>query len=127
MNANRFFSVPYDNRNDITIKLLRHNANGLLGYGRWVALLGMLYDAHGCMRLEVPGMAELVVSELDFCNSAEMREYMETLSELGLIDSTAWSARNAIVNKGVCNELEYRRGRSENGKKGGRPKKESEA
>lgn len=126
MNANRFFSVPYDNRNDVTIKLLRHNANGLYGYGRWVALLGMLYDSHGCMRLEVPGMANILVSELEFADNDELLEYLDTLSDLGLIDATAWKARNTIVNKGVCNELEYRRERSEIGKKGGRPKKNTE-
>lgn len=123
MNANRFFSVPYDNRNDVTIKLLRHNAGGMAGYGRWVALLGMLYDSHGCLRLEVPGMAHLLVSELEFSDESEMLEYMDTLSDLNLIDATAWSARKTIVNKGVCSELEYRRERSETGKKGGRPKK----
>ena len=47
MDANRFFSIPYDNRNDVKMRRLRKRLGGYEGYGRWVALLGMLYDEHG--------------------------------------------------------------------------------
>lgn len=123
MNANRFFSVPYDNRNDVTIKLLRHNANGLYGYGRWVALLGMLYDSHGCLRLETPGMVPLLMCELEFTEQDVLLDYLETLADLNLIDATALHARKTVVSKGVCEQLEFRSNKTEAGKKGGRPKK----
>ncbi len=123
MNANRFFSVPYDNRNDVTIKLLRHNANGLYGYGRWVALLGMLYDSHGCLRLELPGMVPLLMCELEFTEQDVLLDYLETLADLNLIDATALHARKTVVSKGVCEQLEFRNNKTEAGKKGGRPKK----
>ena len=123
MNANRFFSVPYDNRNDVTIRLLRHSANGLLGYGRWVALLGMLYDSHGCLRLEVPGMVGLLMNELEFTAQDDLLEYLETLADLNIIDATSLHARKNVVSKGVCEQLEYRNAKTEAGKKGGRPKK----
>ena len=123
MNANRFFSVPYDNRNDVTIKLLRHNANGLYGYGRWVALLGMLYDSHGCLRLETPGMVPLLMCELEFTEQEVLFDYLETLADLNLIDVTALHARKTVVSKGVCEQLEFRNNKTEAGKKGGRPKK----
>lgn len=123
MNANRFFSVPYDNRNDVTIKLLRHNANGLYGYGRWVALLGMLYDSHGCLRLETPGMVPLLMCELEFTEQEVLFDYLETLADLNLIDATALHARKTVVSKGVCEQLEFRNNKTEAGKKGGRPKK----
>lgn len=126
MNANRFFSVPYDNRNDVTIKLLRHNANGLYGYGRWVALLGMLYDSHGCLRLELPGMVPLLMCELEFTEQEELLEYLETLADLNLIDATALHARKTVVSKGVCEQLEFRNSKAEAGKKGARAKKQAE-
>lgn len=126
MNANRFFSVPYDNRNDVTIKLLRHNAGGLYGYGRWVALLGMLYDSHGCLRLELPGMVPLLMCELEFTEQDELLEYLETLADLNLIDATALHARKTVVSKGVCEQLEFRNAKTEAGKKGARAKKQAE-
>ena len=72
MNANRYFSVPYDGRNDVTIRLLRKRAGGIVAYGRWVALLGILYDSDGIIRLEVPGMSELLQEELDFSSQDEL-------------------------------------------------------
>ena len=126
MNANRFFSVPYDNRNDVTIKLLRHNANGLYGYGRWVALLGMLYDSHGCLRLETPGMVPLLMCELEFTEQEVLFDYLETLADLNLIDATALHARKTVVSKGVCEQLEFRNAKTEAGKKGARAKKQAE-
>ena len=116
MNANRYFSVPYDGRNDVTIRILRKREGGLVAYGRWVALLGMLYDSDGILQLEKPNVAELLAEELEFSNESELREYLETLADLGLIDATAYTARNHVINAGVVKEIDYYRAKSEAGK-----------
>ena len=118
MNANRFFSIPYDNRNDVTMRLLRMQCDGLRAYGRWVALLGMLYDADGILRLEVPGMAGLLTSELEFEDVNQLGEFLEVLAELELIDATAYRERNHVINSGVVREIDYYRAKAEAGKAG---------
>ena len=116
MNANRYFSVPYDGRNDVTIRLLRKREGGLVAYGRWIALLGMLYDSDGILQLEKPNVAELTAEELDFNSEDELRGYLETLAELELIDATAYTDRNHVINPGVVKEIDYYRAKSEAGK-----------
>lgn len=118
MNANRYFSVPYDGRNDITVKLLRKREGGLVAYGRWVALLGMLYDADGILQLDRPHVCELLAEELEFSNESDLRGYLETLAELDLIDLTAYRERNHVINAGVVKEIDYYRAKSEAGKAG---------
>ena len=49
MEGNRFFSVPYDIINDFKICRLMNISGGIVALGRWVALLGMLYDEHGLL------------------------------------------------------------------------------
>ena len=116
MNANRYFSVPYDGRNDVTIRLLRKREGGLVAYGRWIALLGMLYDSDGILQLEKPNVAELIAEELDFNSEDELRGYLETLAELELIDVTSYTDRNHVINPGVVKEIDYYRAKSEAGK-----------
>lgn len=120
MNANRFFSIPFDNRNDVTIRLLRKRDGGMEAYGRWVALLGMLYDSDGILQLEKPNVAELVAEELDFNSEDELRGYLEILAELELIDATAYETRGHVINSGVVKEINYFRAKSEAGKAGNR-------
>ena len=120
MNANRFFSIPYDNRNDVAIRLLRSQGGGLVAYGRWVALLGMLYDSDGIIRLEVPGMVDLLLNELEFADQDELLEYLDTLAGLQLIDAGSLSERNHVINEGVVKEIDYYRAKSEAGKEGNR-------
>ena len=115
MDANRFFSVPYDNRNDTRILRLRRREGGMAAYGRWVALLGMLYDEHGLLDLNDEDTMWMVSRELEL---DDVNGYMESLASIGLIDMELWSAFRHVVNDGVCYEIEYRRAKSEAGKKG---------
>ena len=120
MDANRFFSVPFDNRNDVKMKRLRKRLGGYAGYGRWVALLGMLYDEKGILDMSDAEMREIVADELEL---DEVDEFFTELAKLGLIDDKLYHSMSHVVNHGVCDELEYRKTRSEVGKMGGRPKK----
>lgn len=115
MDANRFFSIPYDNRNDVKMRRLRKRLGGYEGYGRWVALLGMLYDEHGILDMTDREMQEIVAEELDL---EDVDEFFIELGKLGLIDEEVYRSLGHVVNHGVCDEVEYRRKKSEAGKKG---------
>ena len=103
MDANRFFSVPFDNRNDVKMKRLRKRLNGYAGYGRWVALLGMLYDEKGILDMSDAEMREIVADELEL---DDVDEFFTELAKLGLIDDKLYHSMSHVVNHGVCDELE---------------------
>lgn len=115
MDANRFFSIPYDNRNDVKMRRLRKRLGGYAGYGRWVALLGMLYDEKGVLDMNDQEMREIVSEELDL---DDVDGFFCELSGLGLIDGELYAEMSHVVNHGVCDEIEYRRKKSEAGRKG---------
>ena len=115
MDANRFFSVPYDNRNDVKMKRLRKRLGGYAAYGRWVALLGMLYDENGILDMNCQDMREIVADELDL---EDVDEFFIGLADIGLIDKELYDGLNHVVNKGVVEQIEYRVKKSNAGKKG---------
>ena len=116
MDANRFFSVPFDNRNDVKMKRLRKRLGGYAGYGRWVALLGMLYDEKGIIDMSCQDMCEIVCDELELDDADE---FFTNLAEIGLIDKELYHSLNHVVNNGVVEQLEYRVKKSDAGKKSG--------
>ena len=115
MDANRFFSVPYDNRNDTRILRLRAKAGGMAAYGRWVALLGMLYDDHGLLDMGDEATRWMVARELDL---EDVDGFMDALASVGLIDRQIYEAQGHVMNDGVCDEIEYRKRKAEAGRKG---------
>ena len=116
MDANRFFSVPYDNRNDVKIRRMRKRMGGIVAYGRWVALLGMLYDEGGILDMNDMTMIEIVAEELEL---DDIDEFFTDLASIGLIDKELYHSLGHVVNNGVCKEIEYRKLKSEAGKKSG--------
>jgi len=120
MDSNRYFSVPYDAIHDFKIRRLMKASGGIVAYGRWVALLGMLYDEHGLLDMNDQLTRDVVAQELEL---EDVDEFMMCLAHVGLIDSELYHATSHVVNSGVCEELEYFRQKSESGKKGGRPRK----
>ena len=118
MDANRFFSIPYDATHDFKIRSLMKAEGGIVAYGRWVALLGMLYDEHGVIDLNDALSESIVYDELEIDEPG----FFETLARVGLIDSELFHTMNHVVSSGVCEQLEYQRKKSEAGKQGGRPK-----
>lgn len=116
MDANRFFSVPYDNRNDVKMRRLRKRLNGYAGYGRWVALLGMLYDEKGILDMSDAEMVEIVCEELELDDADH---FFTVLADIGLIDKELYRSMNHVVNRGVLEQIEYRVSKSNAGKKSG--------
>lgn len=116
MDANRFFSVPYDNRNDVKMRRLRKRLNGYAGYGRWVALLGMLYDEKGILDMNDAEMVEIVCEELELDDADH---FFTVLADIGLIDKELYHSMNHVVNRGVLEQIEFRVSKSNAGKKSG--------
>ena len=115
MDANRFFSVPYDNRNDVKILRLRRRMGGMAAYGRWVALLGMLYDEGGMLDMNDEDYRWIAEKELEV---EDIDGFFAGLADIGLIDRELYEGMNHVVNKGVCDEIAYKKTKSAAGKKG---------
>lgn len=118
MDAQRFFPVPYDNRNDVKIVKLRTlyenlDKDGFAAYGRWVALLGILYDQHGILDMSDSLNRQVIAKEL--CLD-DVDEFFSMLAGLGLIDSDLYHTTSQVANKGVCDQLEFKKTRSQAGK-----------
>lgn len=124
MNANRFFTVPYDGRNDTKLlKLGRLQRGKMKAFGRWMALLGMLYDEDGIIDMTDDTTFAIVMDELEFREPRRLEEFFDNCADVGLIDSELWMELQHVVNNGVVNQLEYRKSQSANGKGGGRGRK----
>ena len=124
MDANRFFSVPYDNRNDVKMRRLRKRLNGYAGYGRWVALLGMLYDEKGILDMNDAEMREIVCEELELDDADH---FFTVLADIGLIDKELYHSMSHVVNRGVLEQIEYRVSKSNAGKKSGEARRNKDA
>lgn len=121
MDANRFYSVPYDARNDTAMLKLRRKHGGIAAYGRWQALLGVLYDEGGTIDVADEDNLAMVEQEIEL-EGAELDAFIESCVKYGLLSAELWGI-GTIGSHGVCEELEYRkeqrRKKSEAGKKGG--------
>ena len=115
MDANRFFSVPYDNRNDVKMLRLRRRMGGMAAYGRWIALLGMLYDEGGMLDMNDDDYRWIAEKELEV---EDIDVFFSGLASIGLIDREMYEGMNHVVNKGVCDEIAYKKMKSEAGRKG---------
>ena len=122
MEGNRFFSVPYDIINDFKICRLMNISGGIVALGRWVALLGMLYDEHGLLDMADAASRQIVAQKLQL---EDVDEFMMHLAECRLIDAEIYRSTSHVISPGVLEELEYRKTKSEAGKMGGKPKKQT--
>ena len=123
MEANRFYSVPFDGHHWTDVCMLAR----ILGrdrfevYGRWHAFLGVLYQAGGRIVLNEMWRSYLCC-ELGLDEDG-LDEWLEACAQVDLIDSESLHVRDTAASNGVCAELMRRAENRANGKKGGRPKK----
>lgn len=95
--------------------MVRKRLGGYAGYGRWVALLGILYDQDGLLDMSDQLMRDVIADELEL---DDVDGFFTALADIGLIDRDIYDATSHVVNHGVCDEIEYHRQKSEAGKKG---------
>ena len=104
------------------MRMLCRSQGGLVAYGRWHVLLGILYQEGGRMEL-----SELVIGylsdELEFADSKELMEFLAALSDVGCIERE-FLERGVVASRGVCNQLDFIERSREAGSKGGRPRKQ---
>lgn len=116
MKADRFFSVHYDSRHNPKIELLRDMAGGVAAYGRWLVLMAILYDVGGCFMVDTPIKRRYLMKELEL-DSDGLDGFLKACADCELIDSGLLEMGH-VVSKGVCDQMEYRKQKSEAGKKG---------
>lgn len=122
MKGNRFYSIPYDARNDPKMKVLRRKCGGIAAFGRWQALLGILYDEDASIDLSDETMHEVIEAELELKGS-KLDDFIEELVSIGWIDAGRWKSERHVVSASVYEQLHYKAKQSSNGSKGGRGRK----
>lgn len=136
MDAQRFFPVAYDSRNHPKVRMMRMQGAGIAEYGRYVALLGILYDLDNRVfvgeRGDARGDAAAVylASELDLPDAEAAREWLRGAAACGLIDEGALDEFGVVTSGGVGKQLEYKAVKARAGRSSGRARKkkaESEA
>lgn len=122
MKADRFYSVPYDARNNTKMLMLRNLQGGIVAFGRWQALLGMLYDQDGRIDTKNTGARMMLQKELELSGD-ELETFISDCIECDLLSGEAWQQWQVVMSTKVLDQIEYHKTRSEAGKMGGRPKK----
>ena len=117
MKADRFFSVHYDTRHNPKIELLRDMGDGLLEFGRWIVLLALLYDSDGLYDMNAKGKKRYLMKELEISSDEELKEVLDNCAECDLISSELLELGH-IVSRGVSEQIDYYKKKSEAGKKG---------
>ena len=117
MKAQRFFSMSYDIRNHPKIAMLKANAGGIAAFGRWVALMGILYDSGGAFPVDSPARRAYLVRELELQDDSALTAFLDVCADCELISRELLGA-GSIASAGICDQLEYFRQKSEAGRKG---------
>ena len=116
MKASRFFSVHYDARHNPKVELLRDMGGGIVAFGRWIALISILYDTDGVYDYSTTMKRRYLCRELEL-EDGELDGFLGLCAECGLISGELLELKH-VVSPGVSKELEYHRVKSEAGKKG---------
>ena len=116
MKADRFFSVHYDTRHNPKIDMLRDMGGGIVAFGRWVVLLSLLYDSDGLIDVTNTPKRKYLAKELELSDDG-LSEFLNHCAECDLIQPELLDMGH-VVSKGVCDELDYRKQKSEAGKRG---------
>ena len=119
MDANRFYSIPYDARNDPAMKKLRRKHGGIKAFGQYQALLGILYDEGNRLHLSDGDDRGLLMEELEI-DDEELDKFLNSCAKFDLIDCEEFCGDYPIVtHKGVAKELAYKKMKSDAGRAGG--------
>ena len=116
MKADRFFSVHFDARHNPKIELLKDMGDGLVEFARWVVLMSILYDSDGLYDLNAKGKKRYLMRELEVGSESELAEFLEACAECELISGELLEIGH-VVSRGVSEQIEYYKSKSEVGKK----------
>lgn len=117
MKADRFFSVHYDMRHNPKIELLKDMGNGIIELARWVVLMSILYDVDGLYDMNAKGKRRYLMRELEIATDDDLDEFLSICAECDLISGEMLEMGH-IVSRGVSEQIDYYKQKSEAGKKG---------
>lgn len=117
MKADRFFSIHYDMRHNPKIELLKDMGNGIIELARWVVLMSILYDVDGLYDMNAKGKRRYLMRELEIATDDDLDEFLSICAECDLISGEMLEMGH-VVSRGVSEQIEYYKQKSEAGKKG---------
>lgn len=117
MKADRFFSIHYDMRHNPKIELLKDMGNGIIELARWVVLMSILYDVDGLYDMNAKGKRRYLMRELEIATDDDLDEFLSICAECDLISGEMLEMGH-IVSRGVSEQIDYYKQKSEAGKKG---------
>ena len=117
MKADRFFSIHYDMRHNPKIELLKDMGNGIIELARWVVLMSILYDVDGLYDMNAKGKRRYLMRELEISTDDDLDEFLSICAECDLISGEMLEMGH-IVSRGVSEQIDYYKQKSEAGKKG---------
>lgn len=121
MKVNKFFSVAWDVIHEPKIEMLSMMVSDLkvnarvVAVGLWVCLLSMLYYCDGLIDLTKPARKQMLKNTLGLSDD-DLHSFLEACESCELLEPELL-ATGHVVNHGVCDEIEYRKAKSEEGKK----------
>ena len=87
MKASRFFWVHYDIRHNPKIDMLRDMEGGIAAFGRWIALMTIIYDANGVYDISNRAKMRYLVKELEFDDEEELNGFLKSCAECELLSA----------------------------------------
>lgn len=117
MKADRFFSVHYDMRHNPKIELLKDMGNGIVELGRWLVLMSILYDVDGLYDISTQAKRRYLMRELELKDEDDLKTFLTNCAECDLISGEMLEMGH-VVSRGVSEQIDYYKQKSEAGKKG---------
>ena len=117
MKADRFFSIHYDMRHNPKIELLKDMGNGIIELARWVVLMSILYDVDGLYDMNAKGKRRYLMRELEIATDDDLDEFLSICADCDLISGEMLEMGH-VVSRGVSEQIDYYKQKSEAGKKG---------
>lgn len=127
MKNKKFFTVPYDARNSSEMRYVRRRCGGIVAFGRWMALLGMLYEQDGGIDLSDDVMFAVIKDELEFRKDEEFEEFIGALAKVGWVEPGPWQSRRHLISQGVVGQITFKKTQGDSGRKGGEAAQKSKA
>ena len=91
---------------------------GMVAFGRWLALMSILYDVDGLYDITNKAKRRYLMKELELPNERELREFLQTCADCELLSPELLEIGH-VVSPSVSEQIEYYKMKSEAGKKSG--------
>ena len=110
MNANRFYSVPLDGHQRIDVQRLMDMLDGFAAYGRWHALLEVIFQAGG--RIELDGVWRGILERELRLDADGLREFLAACAECGMLAGDLLEL-GVVTSNGIAEQLEFKKSKRE--------------